>query len=122
MDSANVRIGFIGLGVMGRPMVTHLAKAGHEVTLYDRVAGLAEEIAATLPGARVAARPAALAASGLEHHLRDRDSLCRNHCAQQGVAANREQKYCGDGVERHDPVDQRPRANCLLGPQRVVKR
>ena len=62
MHSAPATLGFIGLGVMGRPMVSHLAAAGHALVLHDRVAGLAEEIAATLPGARVAATPAALAA------------------------------------------------------------
>ena len=62
MHSAPATLGFIGLGVMGRPMVSHLAAAGHPMVLHDRVAGLAEEIAATLPGARVAATPAALAA------------------------------------------------------------
>ncbi len=33
---------FIGLGVMGGPMAGHLAKAGHEVTVYNRTAGKAE--------------------------------------------------------------------------------
>ncbi len=27
---------FIGLGVMGGPMAAHLAKAGHDVYLYNR--------------------------------------------------------------------------------------
>ena len=27
---------FLGLGVMGYPMAGHLAKAGHEVTVYNR--------------------------------------------------------------------------------------
>ncbi|HEX2543026.1 MAG TPA: NAD(P)-dependent oxidoreductase [Caldimonas sp.] len=62
MHSAKASLGFIGLGVMGRPMVSHLAAAGHPVTLHDRVAGLAEDIARTLAGARVAPSPAALAA------------------------------------------------------------
>ena len=30
------RVGFIGLGVMGYPMAGHLARAGHEVTVYNR--------------------------------------------------------------------------------------
>ncbi|MBB5076959.1 NAD(P)-dependent oxidoreductase [Nonomuraea endophytica] len=30
-----MKIGFIGLGIMGRPMAGHLVKAGHEVTGYD---------------------------------------------------------------------------------------
>lgn len=61
MHSASATLGFIGLGVMGRPMVSHLAAAGHAVVLHDRVAGLAEEVAGSLRNARVAATPAALA-------------------------------------------------------------
>jgi 2-hydroxy-3-oxopropionate reductase len=30
------KIGFIGLGVMGRPMATHLVEAGHEVVVHNR--------------------------------------------------------------------------------------
>jgi 3-hydroxyisobutyrate dehydrogenase len=30
------RIAFIGLGVMGFPMAGWLARAGHEVTVYNR--------------------------------------------------------------------------------------
>ena len=35
------RIAFLGLGVMGGPMAGHLAKAGHEVTVYNRTASRA---------------------------------------------------------------------------------
>ena len=28
-------IGFVGLGIMGRPMAKNLLKAGHSVTIYD---------------------------------------------------------------------------------------
>jgi 2-hydroxy-3-oxopropionate reductase len=34
-------IAFIGLGIMGRPMAVHLAKAGHQVTGYNRTPGKA---------------------------------------------------------------------------------
>ena len=30
------RIGFIGLGIMGKPMVRNLLKAGHHVTVHYR--------------------------------------------------------------------------------------
>ncbi len=30
------KVGFIGLGIMGRPMAGHLADAGHELSLYNR--------------------------------------------------------------------------------------
>ncbi len=32
------RVAFLGLGVMGRPMAAHLARAGHRVTVYNRSA------------------------------------------------------------------------------------
>ena len=32
-----MKIGFIGLGIMGKPMVKNLLKAGHEVVVYDVV-------------------------------------------------------------------------------------
>src|SRR5450755_2877398 len=34
--SGNQRLAFIGLGVMGYPMAGHLARAGHQVTVYNR--------------------------------------------------------------------------------------
>ena len=33
-----MKVGFIGLGVMGYPMAGHLARAGHAVTVYNRTA------------------------------------------------------------------------------------
>ena len=35
------KLAFLGLGVMGYPMAGHLAKAGHEVTVYNRTAAKA---------------------------------------------------------------------------------
>jgi 3-hydroxyisobutyrate dehydrogenase-like beta-hydroxyacid dehydrogenase len=37
-----MKLAFLGLGVMGYPMAGHLAKAGHEVTVYNRTAAKAE--------------------------------------------------------------------------------
>jgi len=31
-----MKIGFIGLGVMGGPMAANIVKAGHQLTVYDR--------------------------------------------------------------------------------------
>lgn len=41
MTSLNVA--FIGLGVMGFPMAGHIAKAGHEVTVYNRTGAKADK-------------------------------------------------------------------------------
>jgi len=45
---------FIGLGVMGGPMAGHLAKAGHEVTVYNRTTKKAEAWVAEHGGAMAA--------------------------------------------------------------------
>ena len=58
------KITFIGLGVMGFPMAGHLARAGHDVTVYNRTSGKAEAWVAEY-GGRSAATPA-LAAAGAD--------------------------------------------------------
>ena len=40
------QIGFIGLGIMGRPMSRNLMKAGHQVVVYDVVPALADAMSA----------------------------------------------------------------------------
>ncbi|MGB5511656.1 MAG: NAD(P)-binding domain-containing protein, partial [Woeseiaceae bacterium] len=55
-----MRTAFIGLGVMGYPMAGFLAKAGHEVVVYNRTASRAE-VWANEFGGRSVATPAAAA-------------------------------------------------------------
>ena len=45
-----MRVAFIGLGVMGFPMAGHLAKAGHEVRVFNRSAAKAQAWAADYEG------------------------------------------------------------------------
>ncbi len=40
------RIGFIGLGIMGQPMATHLVKAGYPMAVYDHNPGAIETLVA----------------------------------------------------------------------------
>jgi len=54
-----MRVAFLGLGIMGRPMAANLVKAGHEVSTWNRSAGKEVE------GAQSAASPAE-AARGAE--------------------------------------------------------
>lgn len=49
-----MKLAFLGLGVMGYPMAGHLARAGHEVTVYNRTAAKAETWAAEHGGAHAA--------------------------------------------------------------------
>ncbi len=45
---------FLGLGVMGYPMAGHMARAGHEVTVYNRTAAKAADWVETYGGASAA--------------------------------------------------------------------
>lgn len=51
-----MRIGFLGLGNMGRAMASNLIRAGHELVVYNRSRGAAESLAKD--GARIADEPA----------------------------------------------------------------
>src|SRR5512145_2060053 len=53
-------IGFIGLGIMGRPMAKNLLKAGHQLVVHSRSRGPVDEIAAA--GAKVGRSPREVAA------------------------------------------------------------
>jgi len=56
-----MRIGFIGLGVMGSAMAGHLARGGHTLTLHDLVPATARKVARRHKGARAVATPRAVA-------------------------------------------------------------
>jgi 3-hydroxyisobutyrate dehydrogenase-like beta-hydroxyacid dehydrogenase len=51
-----MRVGFLGLGKMGGAVARHLAKAGHELTVWNRTAARADELSPV--GATVAVTPA----------------------------------------------------------------
>src|SRR5579864_4257570 len=55
----NPRIGFIGLGIMGRPMAQNLLKAGFQVTVYNRTEAPVQFLLSS--GASSAASPKAVA-------------------------------------------------------------
>lgn len=42
-QAPKIKVAFIGLGVMGYPMAGHLAKAGHDVTVYNRTTSKAKK-------------------------------------------------------------------------------
>ncbi len=51
------RIGFIGLGIMGRPMACHLLEAGHQVVIHNRSRQKVDDVCASYPGAISANSP-----------------------------------------------------------------
>ena len=54
-----MRIGFIGLGIMGRPMAKHLIDAGHSLTVWNRSQPGIDDVVAH--GAQAGASPADVA-------------------------------------------------------------
>jgi len=46
------KLAFLGLGVMGYPMAGHLAKAGHNVTVFNRTAAKAAKWSGSTAGNR----------------------------------------------------------------------
>lgn len=59
-----MKIGFIGLGIMGKPMARNLLKAGYEVWVNNRSVGPMEELAAC--GARKSSRKELAEDTGLD--------------------------------------------------------
>jgi 2-hydroxy-3-oxopropionate reductase len=51
----DTRIGFIGLGIMGKPMARNLLKAGYRVTVHNRSRATVETVVAD--GATAASSP-----------------------------------------------------------------
>lgn len=61
MTHSSLRIGFIGLGIMGTPMAGHLLKAGHQLFVHTRgevPAAVADAGATACPNARAVAESA----------------------------------------------------------------
>jgi len=56
------KVAFLGLGVMGYPMAGHLARAGHQVTVFNRSAAKAQAWLAECPGHTSAPTPREAAA------------------------------------------------------------
>lgn len=50
------RVGFIGLGIMGKPMAVNLVAAGYSLTVHNRSPGVVDELCAGRGGGRVRGR------------------------------------------------------------------
>src|SRR5690606_28181513 len=73
--TTSLRIGFIGAGAMGAPMIGHLLDAGHRLVVHTRRRAAADALVAR--GAAWAATPAKAA--------RDADFICTNVTATADV-------------------------------------
>ena len=81
------KIGWIGLGNMGTPMVKNLLKAGFEVTVYNRTAAKAAPLQEA--GAKLAVSPAALweVADTIITMVSDDAALQQIHQGKDGLLA-----------------------------------
>ena len=61
-----MKIGFIGLGIMGKPMAKNLLKAGHELIVFDHSQAHVEDVVAFGNGKAIAAANSVDAAKGVE--------------------------------------------------------
>jgi 2-hydroxy-3-oxopropionate reductase len=62
-DARDGRIGFIGLGIMGKPMVRNLSKAGFKLTVHNRTRASAEQLAGEIDDLAIVDSPAEVAAA-----------------------------------------------------------
>src|SRR5687767_715007 len=59
------QVGFLGLGIMGRPMAANLARAGFDVLAWNRTRERAEELASEFANVTVADSAAEAAGAGI---------------------------------------------------------
>ncbi len=82
-----MKVAFIGLGRMGRPMATNVARGGHSLVLYNRTPATAEALAAEIGATAVAtAREAAEGAEVVVTMLADADALRETYGGDDGAA------------------------------------
>lgn len=81
------RIGFAGLGIMGRPMASNLIEAGFDVSVWNRSDGPGGEL--EKQGAEVAADPASLARASdlIVTMLSDDDAVREVYLGPEGLIA-----------------------------------
>ena len=78
-----MRIGFIGLGIMGKPMAGHLKAAGHDIIVPERASLGAEERA----GYTVVADPKAVAAAPQPAKQRSANAAAKPDAADEASRA-----------------------------------
>ena len=83
---ASMKVGFIGLGIMGRPMAGHLVKAGHE--LLSTIASPRRQDCST-QAAKACGRPGGGGTGRDHHHHGPRHARCRSGVCSAPTASPR---------------------------------
>ena len=87
MSNNAVKIGWIGAGRMGMPMIERLLKAGHDVTIWNRTRAKAEPLAGK--GGKLVNKPADLAGCDVVFCHRLHRQGCRGGSVRQGRSFDR---------------------------------
>jgi len=81
-----MKVAFLGLGVMGYPMAGHLAKAGHDVTVYNRTTAKAEKWTAEHKGSFASTPKQAVKGANIVFACVGNDDDLRSICLGQESA------------------------------------
>lgn len=82
-----MKLGFIGLGIMGKPMAKNLLKAGYEVVVFNRSKSKAEEMAAAGAEAAGSAKEVALRSKIIITMLPNSPDVKEVVCGENGILA-----------------------------------
>lgn len=85
MNNSQPRIGFVGLGIMGRPMAQNLMKAGHSLVVYDIVVDAVQELAKAGASVATSAREVAASSDVLITMLPDSPDVQRAYLGHDGA-------------------------------------
>jgi 2-hydroxy-3-oxopropionate reductase len=102
-----MKIGFIGVGIMGRPMAGHLQAAGHELLLVQHRSPLPQELLDGGATACPSARDVAAKADVIILMLPDTPDVERALFGEDGVAAGLSKGKCIVDMSSIDPIATR---------------
>ncbi len=80
-----MKVGFIGLGIMGKPMALNLMKAGHELKIYNRSKKVVEELVSLGATAATSHGDAAVGVDALITMLPDSPDVKKVMVGEEGV-------------------------------------
>ena len=85
-----MKVGFIGLGIMGKPMCRNLMKAGYEAVVYNRSKASVEELSAEGAQAdRILAEAGAQVDARWAEFQKNADALIHAHDELRSLIQNR---------------------------------
>src|SRR2546427_12439158 len=104
-NSMPPRLGFIGLGLMGRPMATRLLEAGYTVAVHNRSRGAVHELASRGAMACTSGREGAACSEGIITMLPDAPGVEVGVLGPDGVLGGVAAGRVGIDMTTNNPED-----------------